>query len=417
MLFIPFHYYNIKAPFLIIIISAIFLKLYSNSFKLIYNKQIIVLVFYYTILGLFFIFIGINKSAPNSIYYLMPLYVLYPLLYLYFIILIDEKIFRGLQRIMIYSVVAITIYNIISFAMYTGLVAKNNYFIALGTVHNATFSESGISTINTVTISTLIFVIPYILAIVLSNSSPSFLKIKRFTYIGILLFGFIGMILSGRRAFFISTFVSILTFYIFILFLPRKEMNNILRAQIKNIWIIGFPTIVLIYAFIYFIKIDFSLILTSLTSYDINSDIYRTIQASSLLDGIVENPLIGKGHGTVADIIRSDKPWRYELSYLSLLFHTGLIGTSLYSIGFIWIYYRGFRIISLGGEQAIIMIGLLNGFTAMVISYATNPYFDAFDILWVIFLPIAYINIISTNLKNINTSGLSRMSYLKKKFN
>ena len=121
-----------------------------------------------------------------------------------------------------------------------------------------------------------------------------------------------------------------------------------------------------------------------------------------MINGWYSNPLFGYGHGTYTDIIRSEKPWRYELSYLALLFHTGIIGLILYSVGIIWIYYYGVKIIKKGGDSAIIMIALLNGLTAMLISYATNPYFDALDILWVIFLPVAYINIHSTKKSHQN---------------
>ena len=279
--------------------------------------------------------------------------------------------------------------------MYVGIIPKYDLFLNIGTVSNATLSDEGIMRMRSVTSSTLIFAIPYALSILLCNKKPYFLKIKKFTYLIIVILGFIGIFLTGRRALFLTTILSFFCVYLFSLFLPKNNFKNILRYQVDILSKVTFPITIILSAFFYYNDFDIFKVLSYLSSFNLNSEVYRTTQAAALFNGFNEYIFLGKGHGAVADIIRSDKPWRYELSYLSLLFHTGIIGTILYSIGFFWIYLRGLKIVSFGGQDAINMIALLNGFTAMTIAYATNPYFDALDILWVIFIPISFINIVT----------------------
>ena len=86
--------------------------------------------------------------------------------------------------------------------------------------------------------------------------------------------------------------------------------------------------------------------------------------------------------------IRSDvMPWAYELSYLALLYQTGLVGLGIYATGIAWIYFMGVKILRSGGMFAESMLPLLVGMTCFLVANATNPYLAKFDGLWIIFLP------------------------------
>jgi len=109
----------------------------------------------------------------------------------------------------------------------------------------------------------------------------------------------------------------------------------------------------------------------------------------------MEHPLLGEGLGASAyGSIRSEiMPWAYELYFLSLLFQTGLVGFLFYTAGILWILRRGIQTIRKGGLAAQLMIPALVGLLSYLIAAATNPYLARFDGIWVIFLPLALINL------------------------
>ena len=72
------------------------------------------------------------------------------------------------------------------------------------------------------------------------------------------------------------------------------------------------------------------------TGFQFDSDpvaMLRRDQSVALVKGWLEAPLLGSGHGMPApDVIRSEEtPWAYELTYLALLYHTGVVGTLAYA--------------------------------------------------------------------------------------
>jgi O-antigen ligase len=85
-------------------------------------------------------------------------------------------------------------------------------------------------------------------------------------------------------------------------------------------------------------------------------------------------------------------PWSYELYFLSLLFHTGIVGIAAYALGIVWIVFHGIRIIRGDPALRLYMIPVLVAMICFLIASNTNPYLAKFDYLWVIFLPVAIIN-------------------------
>ena len=120
----------------------------------------------------------------------------------------------------------------------------------------------------------------------------------------------------------------------------------------------------------------------------------RQEQFFALLEEWSKRPFFGHGHGAAAwGSIRSfDQPWAYELSYVALLFHTGIVGFAIYAAAVIWIYRIGLRIIRSCDRIGLYMVPALVGPPCFLIANATNPYLEKFDYIWVIFLPVALIN-------------------------
>ena len=124
------------------------------------------------------------------------------------------------------------------------------------------------------------------------------------------------------------------------------------------------------------------------------SSLVRREQFIALLKEWSERPFFGAGHGASAagSIRDADRPWAYELSYVALLFHTGILGFLAYAAGVIWIFWMGIKIIRLGSQLSFYMVPVLVGTSCFLIANGSNPYLVKFDYMWIIFLPVAFIN-------------------------
>jgi O-antigen ligase len=122
--------------------------------------------------------------------------------------------------------------------------------------------------------------------------------------------------------------------------------------------------------------------------------ILRREQYTALLNGWANTPFFGAGLGAVAEgSIRSpEMPWSYELYFLSMLFHTGIVGIAAYATGIGWIVFHGLRIVRRDPALRLYMVPVLVGMICFLIASNTNPYLAKFDYLWIIFLPVAIIN-------------------------
>ena len=154
-----------------------------------------------------------------------------------------------------------------------------------------------------------------------------------------------------------------------------------------------------IYIYLYFIY-GFnlqSLIKMFLEGFDFQhsgSAIAPKTQFYALLEEWSKYPLFGAGHGAGVSYLRSTKqPWAYELCYVALLYQTGLIGFLAYSSGIILMFWKGIGMIRSGQYPGIQILPVLVGTTCFLIGHATNPYLGKFDYMWVIFLPLAFINL------------------------
>lgn len=118
------------------------------------------------------------------------------------------------------------------------------------------------------------------------------------------------------------------------------------------------------------------------------------MQFLALLEGWEEQPYFWWGHGTgTSKVVRSvEQPWAYELTYVALLFHTGIIGIFLYASGIAWMYWKGIQMIRTGLVLGMYMVPLPVAKSCFLIANGTNPYLEKYDYLWIVFLPPAYIN-------------------------
>jgi len=115
----------------------------------------------------------------------------------------------------------------------------------------------------------------------------------------------------------------------------------------------------------------------------------RAEQFYSLMNGwLNSNLLFGVGNGGSVDLIRSEKfVWAYELTYVYLLFSTGIIGVTFYFGWFAWGLVRIRKGLELNPRMASYVTPMITGVFGLGIGAVTNPYFGKFDYLWIIMMP------------------------------
>lgn len=131
------------------------------------------------------------------------------------------------------------------------------------------------------------------------------------------------------------------------------------------------------------------------------SNVNRAHQFVALVNGWWDAPLFGHGFGTfpLSYIRAPDMPWSYELYYVALLFHVGIVGVLIYFAAVIWLVWKAIRISRRHVGSSSFILPALMGLIGTLIATATNPYLDRFDGIWVIFVVAAAISVFDTGVE------------------
>ena len=119
----------------------------------------------------------------------------------------------------------------------------------------------------------------------------------------------------------------------------------------------------------------------------------RFEQFNAILFAIKDKAILGYGLGSsVAESVRNvDKPWHYELTYLKLILNMGVPIFLLFVLAYLYLLYKMFMLIP---EYRFLTVSILG----YIIISATNPYLTNFDAMWIIFIPILFLNLLKINL-------------------
>lgn len=248
------------------------------------------------------------------------------------------------------------------------------------------------------------FIIPYL-------TSKYFLEVKK-NYIFRLfcwdIVFIIFFIISLRKIQFIIFILTNIFLFIIVKFLANKNIRSEINNYLKWSILIFF---ILIFINSKYKIYDFSnLISYVLRSFNYSSEntsysgvFERKIQFSSLMEGFLSNLqtfLIGKGIGSNANVIRSNIPGGYELTYIAMLFQRGIIGTMLYFIFILSFFYKYVKFLSSKqylDDTKIYVIKYGLGFLGIFLASATNPAFESVEYSWMIFINIFVISILERN--------------------
>lgn len=392
MLFMPVDYKFFKIGLIVYTILLILVKNFGTG-RWFIHPYIFLLNSFITAAGLFFVALG-KVNGNDYAFKTLSVYFFWPWLYIFFMSGMDTvRIFKNIFWILTIGTLAIEIYSILFLLSSLGVVPTFLFFSFDQT--QAVGFYGGFVEYNLRSISSLLFLMPFCASLLIlwpENFQPVVPKVWFWL---ILILGLVVTILTGRRALWLVTVVGV------VFAILHQPIFNRYGLQMKRwIWIFLFTLIVVPILFMV-IRSPFDLSLKAMFGYFLSafgigseqSAFIRYDQFWALLHDILERPFFGWGHGAICSgsLRQEALPFSYELSYMALIFHTGIVGFFIYATGVLWIYWMAYRIIrnsALGFYLAPVMIGT----TCFLIANASNPYLETYDHMWVIFLPIAFIN-------------------------
>lgn len=394
MVFTPVTHNVVKLALAGILLLAIVAGICARGGRLAMHPHVMLWFLYYIGIGTFFVLRGILLDAPGA-FFVAAIYVAFPALYLFFMQAAhDLSVLRKLIVAMILGECATGAYMVFWAMCAIGLLPASLFFevdadqglgIGEGWIQLRFFAISG-----------LVFIVPFVISALVVYTRDDEPLARRWLWLALAL-GFCGAILSARKALLLTIAASPLVMMTLRTFLPAAMRA---KSRVNYHRFLTTAAVLATCASIYLpMTGHFSwkgVIGNIKAGFDWHGNIPandRYLQFFALVSEWTQHPLLGHGWGSGAQsVVRSNRPWEYELQYLLLLFSTGMIGFVLYVAGIVWIYATGIRIIRAGGEHALHMIPLLVGLTSILVAHATNPYLVSGGNMWMIFLPVAMIN-------------------------
>jgi len=402
LLFVPTTYKIYK----IVLLGCSLLLVLISSFnkrKLYLTKDILNITFLMSFTGLCFVYYGEVMGNPGALP-VITVYVAWPILYVLLISLITkEDHLKQIIAVFNFALLCILIYCL-SYILTSKSLLPKIFYVELNLGQNIGFYE-GHTEITMYSLASLMFLVPFFLSYFYLNFNEMKKLNQTFSIITILLIGIITL-LSGRRALQVIVLLTpILHFLLYvIIYRGIGRVGKLFKYIALGIPLLLF--LLIIANSIYGINIT-SIINIIKDGFDFSNPYDpRKQQFFSLIRDWGIQPLFGAGLGATTDVVRSiEMPWAYELSYVALLFNVGIIGFIIYTGGVIWIYCNLVNIAQSSKKSRYLIIPLLVGMSSFLIANATNPYLGKFDFLWVIFIPIGFINFYRLNNLNHKLLG------------
>lgn len=395
MLFVPTAYQVVKAPMLVALVLMVAAgALVSGRLRL--HPAVLLWTVFMMCVGLAFMIRGLLGDAPGAIR-VGTVYVVWPLVYTVLVAGASRwLVLLGLARTMVVATLAIAAYGVSYILHVVGLLPSFLYLPLdqgqlIGLYH-------GYIELNLYNLSSLLFLVPFLIAVLMTWSDRDSAPASRFWLWAAVVAGGALVLLSGRRALLLVVSLAPLFTLAARQLLPAEDRQSSWRVMLSTV---AGASVALVALLLYLSAVyGFSLATVwrmFLLGFDFGRDVSATARSNQFVALMTEwanAPLLGAGHGaSAAGSVRSvEQPWAYELSYAALLFHTGLVGFIAYISAVGWIYAEGLRVIREGGARASYMLSVLVGLTCFLIGDATNPYLEKYDLMWVIFLPVALIN-------------------------
>lgn len=393
MLFVPSAFQPVKGALLLLVLVALTARVALER-RVALHPTIALACLFFSLVGLLFVLRGYLAGAPGALR-MAQVFVLWPWVYTVLLTgLAREARLWRVGNLLVWSTTAICLYSLLFVLWSVGMWPDGLYFPLI--LDQRLGLHDGTVELSSKSLMSLMFLVPFVAGALLTW--PRTAPVARRSLWLALALGLGPGLLSGRRALQLVLVLSVPIALVLRMLLPptlRRSNRGVVRRTLVGA-IAATGLAVLTAQWMYPVRLG-SVWSVFATGFQFAADpvaLSRAQQFDALMRGWLTSPLLGSGHGAAApDMIRSlEMPWAYELTYVALLYHTGLVGALLYAGGVLWIYLQAVRIIRSGTALAPLTVAVLTGTTTFLIAGATNPYLERYDALWVIFLPLAIIN-------------------------
>lgn len=355
--------------------------------------------------GLIFMLRGAVLGAPGAMQ-VGTVYALWPFVFLLCIAgAARREVMLGLMRVVVFVTIPISLYCMIFVFTRPGFaILPSSFYFELYPIEKlgVTFMEEGYIVASVPSARLLPFLVPFLLAALLTwKKGHVQLPLSRVWLWSAFALGATVLLLGGKKIYFIILVLAPMVTAGFYGCLPPGYRRELRRSLV--LWI-GSLICVLVLAYaalVYFYGFQIGALLHHvMAGFDFSggeiSARVRGEQFRALLQDWSNSPLLGFGHGAAAKgSLRGaayGQPWAYELTYVALLFHTGIIGILLYASALTWVIFMGMKVMRSGEGDWLYMPPVLVGVVCFLIANATNPFLEKFDALWVVFFPVILIN-------------------------
>jgi len=401
MLVVPQAYQKIKTVLLFIVFAEVFVA-FMLTYRLHLHSKIFRLFIFYISLGLMYGIYGLLRGNPGVV----PVTKEVALYVMFYMILVsavrNHSTLKYVHKTLVFSACFVCVYMIATYLHVKGILPDWLYYdLSTETSTQGVLAEGferhGKFEMVFSSYSNLMFLQPYLFFHLLVSKG----KASKSLWLAVTL-STIFMIFSSSRTLLVIALLFPLIIVIAVTFTVFKR-RALLRRGILTIFAL---TLLVIFSVTYLKQYGFNVSMvyedlvegfspykTSPNGVAIENP--RIAQTLSLFDAWKEKPLFGFGSGAVHwGYIRSvTSPWSYEVSFVRFLYNWGIIGCMLYAIGLYYIYTISIRAYKAKSELGVYALAATFGSVAFLTGCWTNPYLTRFDSFFVIFIPIAIVNL------------------------
>lgn len=377
MLIVPFQLQIIKFVLILLFFGSRIFK--EHHYK--YSKYYFSWFLLYIIWSTYPIILGYIYNNPGTNAY-VPTSIIWPLLFFFCFALLRVNDFKILHKYLIRCLFLVTILGLISFFYFNITFDPNGELLGFNAAIRPGFpllSLSGPS----VTSCLILYAYCFIYSVITIDRK----------YIWLLLLGFIFIFVTSRRMLYLEVILLIFV-SIYVVKFIRKRKIGLRGVNLSSlIVIVSIIMLSLVVIITYFGVFEFKDLFSFFEEVSEASDSSRSEQSNALINAWKEKPLLGWGAGINArGSIRSEIPGNYELGFHAMIFRTGILGIISYIFLILSLNLKLFKTVKKSKEYIILGIPLILSTDLLILSDATNPYSSAFDFIWCIFIPIAFVN-------------------------
>lgn len=329
---------------------------------------------------------GVINSAPGALPVLRVM-VIYPVLFFFISLMYRTEYNQSFLSLFLWIALIVGAFLLI-FNILTIYVPNNGFVSFLQEQYKGLAvvdHQNGYFKFTLPTVTSVVYFLPFSIALFLCNK-----VYRKWAFLSICILSAVA-ILSGRRAIFIMTILGVIMVFLLTKNKYHNAENKIKVLNLISIFMVMFLLLLLLSFQDGWLEFYLSRIYSIFDFVSDDSNVERTLQFRSLMNGVYNAPFWGAGAGAGTDYSRSDTmSWAYELSYVALIYQYGIIGGGIYFAIAIYLIYKMISFVNIEGRDSF-YFPFLCGMISFLFANATNPYLGKLDYIWVILFPFIFI--------------------------